>query len=391
MIFLGTLFPENMEQEIFHNSKVGISNAANSLQWSMIRGIEANSSESLIIINVLPVGTWPRKYRQLHLPDREWQYNNARCHEVGGLNIPVIKQLSRARKIRKLLRRYSDEHEVIIFTAYLPFLRACYNLQDKKTTAVITDIPEYYDIHQVSQLRKTARKIHNKFVYHYMAAVNRFVLLTEQMKKLLHVGTRPYMVMEGICDARNIPAAEQHKSSFSLLYSGRLNKRYGLGMLLDAIEKIDDPDLQLWLCGSGEMEEEIKEHSQIDSRIKYFGFLPYEDVLLLQQQASILINPRTNKGEYTKYSFPSKTMEYMAAGKPVIMYQLDGVPAEYAPYLFYIPEETSDSICQTIIKVRNMQPEIRNRIAQDAREFVVTQKNESVQMQRVLDFIKLSR
>ena len=295
-------------------------------------------------------------------------------------------------ELREIVKKYNEsEKEILVFSAYLPFLGACRNLgQSRKVTALITDIPEYYDMHQVSKLRELVRKLYNKLVYHYMKYVDRFVLLTEQMRVPLHGEKRPYIVMEGICDTRILPVRQEENMIFSLLYSGRLNKRYGLGMLLDAMKKIDDPNIQLWICGSGEMEVEIQEQAQIDSRIKFFGFLSHTDVLTLQQRASALINPRTNKGEYTKYSFPSKTMEYMASGRPVVMYHLDGIPTEYDPYLFYIPEETPDSICQTILKLREMEPKARAHVAKQAREFVINQKNESVQMKRVLDFIKLS-
>lgn len=392
MIFLGTLFPEEKEQEMIERSKAGVSNAANSFQWNMIRGIQENTDEPLIVIHVLPIGTWPRNYRKFYLRDQTWQYSGVLCHEVGGPNIPVIKQLVRTIKIHKLINAYSEEKEIIAFTAYLPFLRACCGLgNDRKVTAVITDIPEYYDMHQVSMWRKTARKLHNKLVYRYMAHVDRFVLLTEQMKEPLHVGDRPYIVMEGICDVQVPATSKENNTTFSLLYTGRLNKRYGLEALMDAVEKIDDPNLELWFCGSGEMEAEIQARSRKDARIKYFGFLPHEKIRMLQQSASVLVNPRTNKGAYTQYSFPSKTMEYMAAGKPVMMYRLDGIPAEYDPYLFYIPEETVDSICQTILRLRALTPEDRLQAGEQARAFVINQKNKTVQMRRVLNFLLRSR
>lgn len=392
MIFLGTLFPEEREKELISNSKAGISNAGNSFQWKMIHGIQENTNDPLTIINVLPVGTWPKHYGIFHLRDHLWKNADVVCHEIGSINIPIIKQVMRTIKIRNLLKQHKNEAEILVFTAYLPFLCACSTLSSaQKITAVITDLPEFYDMHQVSALRKLLRKIHNKIVYHYMKRVNRFVLLTEDMKEPLHVGNRPYIVMEGICDNLSPTADEDERTSFALLYAGRLNRRYGLENLLDAIERIDDSDVELWICGSGEMEAEIRERSQKDHRIKFFGFVSHEESLSLQQKASVLVNPRTNAEEYTKYSFPSKTIEYMAAGKPVMMYRLDGIPAEYDPYLFYIPEETVDSICETIIKLKEMTPEHRMQVASAAREFVISEKSSKTQMHRILSFIEGSK
>ena len=227
MIILGPLFPEEREQEIISASKRGVSNAANNFQWNLIKGIHANTDEPLIVINALPVGTWPKNFKIFHLKDTDWSCENIVGHEVGCWNIPLVKQFMRMRKVRAWLKKYPCESEVLIFTAYLPFLWAVNKLNPEyKVTAVITDIPEFYDMHRVSSFRKLLRRIHCKIVYHFMARVDRFILLTEQMAVPLHVGDRPYLVMEGMCgDVADEPPVSKPQP-FSMLYTGRLNRRY---------------------------------------------------------------------------------------------------------------------------------------------------------------------
>ena len=388
MIILGPLFPEEREQEIISASKRGVSNAANNFQWSLIKGIHANTDEPLIVINALPVGTWPKNFKIFRLKDTDWSCGSIVGHEVGCWNIPLVKQFIRMRKVRAWLKKYPCESELLIFTAYLPFLWAVNKLKPEyKVTAVITDIPEFYDMHQVSAFRKLLRKIHCKIVYHFMARIDRFILLTKQMAVPLHVGNRPYLVMEGMCgDVADEPPASKSQP-FSMLYTGRLNRRYGLELLLQAMKELHDPDIELWLCGSGEMEEEIRAYAAQDSRIRFFGFLPHEEAVQLQKQATVLVNPRTNQGEYTKYSFPSKTMEYMASGRPVMMFRLDGIPGEYDPFLTYIPEEGAASIRDTVESLRELSPSELDAMGARGREFVLKNKNRNVQMRRVLDFI----
>lgn len=252
---------------------------------------------------------------------------------------------------------------------------------------MITDIPEFYDMHQVSAFRRLLRRIHCKIVYHFMKRVDRFVLLTEQMAIPLHVGSRPYLVMEGMCADAAAEMTVPKAQKFSVLYTGRLNRRYGLELLLQAVKEWQDTDVELWLCGSGEMEEEIRAYAAQDSRIRFFGFLPHEEAVQLQKKATVLVNPRTNQGEYTKYSFPSKTMEYMASGRPVMMFRLDGIPGEYDPFLTYIPEESAASIRDTAESLRKLSPSELDEMGARGREFVLKNKNRNVQMRRVLDFI----
>lgn len=388
MIILGPLFPEKREQEIISASKRGVSNAANNFQWNLIKGIQANTDEQLIIINALPVGTWPKNFKTLRLKDTDWVYGNIVGHEVGCWNIPIIKQFMRMRKVRAWLKKYPCESELLIFTAYLPFLWAVSKLNSNyKVTAVITDIPEFYDMHQVSTFRRFLRRIHCKIVYHFMSRVDRFILLTEQMSVPLHVGNRPYLVMEGMCGDVAAESQVLKSQPFSMLYTGRLNRRYGLELLLQAMKELKDPNIELWLCGSGEMEDEIRMCAAQDPRIRFFGFLPHEEAVRLQQRATVLVNPRTNQGEYTKYSFPSKTMEYMASGRPVMMFRLDGMPGEYDPFLTYIPEESAASIRDTVESLKEVSPSDLDAMGAKGREFVLKNKNRNVQMRRVLNFI----
>lgn len=384
MIFLGPLYEREQENEILKKSHVAVSNAGNTFQWNIIDGILENRPEKLKIINVLPVGTWG-KYSELLLPNRKWKYKNYECEEVGCVNLPVIKQCMRAWRIARMLNN-SNDNEIVICTAYLPFLKAAYKLgREKKVTAIITDIPEYYDMHRVSRIRKLLRIVHNRIVYRYMQRVDRFVLLTEQMAEPLQVGNRPYIVMEGICSEKNMPAHEERNNS--ILYTGRLNFRYGLENLIDAFGKIDDETAELWICGSGEMEKDILRAAEQDSRIKFMGFKSHTEICKLQKKAAVLVNPRNNSGEYTKYSFPSKTMEYMASGTPVVMYKLEGVPAEYDKYLIYADSDSSDGLKESLEWALNMSAQEREMFGQKAARYVTNNKNACVQAKRILEFI----
>ena len=87
----------------------------------------------------------------------------------------------------------------------------------------------------------------------------------------------------------------------------------------------------------------IKEAVLKDRRIKYLGQIDPMKAKEWQNKADVLINPRMNNEEYTKYSFPSKTIEYLMTGKPVVAYKLDGMKDIYSDFLYVVPEN-EDSI-----------------------------------------------
>jgi len=384
MIVLGCLFDRNKDKEIFGLSKTSVSNAANTYQWNLIDGLKEVLSEKLSIINVLPVGTYPKRYKKLFLPTRKWNYGDSQNIEVGSINLPVIKQAMRARTVKKLLKK-SDDKNIIIYSAYEPFLRACYKLDKSyNISLVVTDLPEYYDLQKVSSLRSKLRTLNNKYVYKYMKRIDSFVLLTEEMKYPLNVGNRPYTVVEGIAsDACGEAVKPKDTDKKVILYTGTLNYKFGIKNLIDAFMSIDDENYELWICGGGEAETYIKE--QNNQRIKFFGYVRKSEVYEMQKEATVLVNPRQNEGGYTKYSFPSKTMEYMASGLPVIMYKLSGIPDEYDKHLNYIPDNSVEAMKNKIIEICSLPLEEREAKGFAARKFVLGEKNAKKQAQKIMD------
>lgn len=385
MVFLGCLFNPDRENEYLQTSKTSLSNAANTFQWNLINGFYKND-KNVTILNVLPVGTFPNQYKKLWLKSREWEKNGHCNYEIGCINLPFIKQYQRYVRTRKLLRASKDKN-IIIYSAYAPFLKAIYKLDKSyKVTVIITDLPEFYDLGKTSSLKRYLRKTNNKRLYKYLERVDRFVVLTEQMIAPLHIGSRPYIVIEGISDGKSVRPGLPTKKS--ILYTGTLHKQFGILTLLEAFSGIEDPSAELWICGGGDCKGAVEAAAKKDNRIKFFGYVSKEKVKELQGKAFMLINPRQNKGEYTKYSFPSKTMEYMLSGKPVLMYRLDGIPADYDPYLNYIegnsPEDMKNAICW-ILNADN--DEIANR-AKAAAKFVMENKNSVSQAKKIIEFME---
>lgn len=393
VIFLGPLYPCNRELEVKEKSGSKISNAPNVFQWNLLNGLYKLLGNNLQVINVLPVGIWKREYKDLVLRDGKWVCNGVNGVEIGCINLPVIKQFQRFQRVKKILKKAADENtEIIIYSAYMPFLKAAFSLPKAiKITAIVTDLPEFYDLGETTKMHKLMRTIQNQMVYKYLERVNRFVVLTKQMREPLKIGERPWICIEGICNTNCKNPKVTNDGKKAVLYSGTLHYRYGIKNLLNAFEEIEDGDVELWICGSGEAESEIRELVAKDNRIKFFGLCTQSEVAVLRSRASILVNPRTNDGEYTAYSFPSKTMEYMTSGKPIVMYKLDGIPDEYDRYLNYVntQQDYASGLKSALLNVLENYGFMLRKAAL-ARQFVLETKNEDAQARRILDFISFN-
>lgn len=392
MIFLGCLFDRSKEKYYLSKSKNGLSNAVNTFQWNLIEGFNANSGEPIKIFNVLPVGIFPFQYKEFILKSNQWFYKDSQNFEIGCINIPFIKQYQRYRTCRKLLNN-SEDKNIIIYSTYYPFLKAVYKLDKSySVTLIVTDLPEFYDLGKTSFVKRFLRKRNNTKIYKCMERVDKFVLLTEQMKEPLRLNGRPYTVVEGICSndiSENVPnTAEKEKI---ILYTGTLHRKFGVANLLKAFAMIENSNYRLWLCGSGDAQDEIEKAAREDARIKFFGYVDKKTVKDLQNKATLLVNPRQNNDEFTKYSFPSKTMEYMLSGKPVLMYKLDGIPNEYDKYLYYFDGDEIEQITEKIIEICEKPDYELRKFGKKAQEFVSKEKNPYCQAKKIINLLESIR
>ena len=171
------------------------------------------------------------------------------------------------------------------------------------------------------------------------------------------------------------------------MYAGTLYKKYGIDTLIEVYEQLDT-DYELWIMGAGDYEEEIKKKAESNPMIKFFGVVSREEVMRREQEASLLLNIRNPKDEYTKYSFPSKMIEYMLSGTPVFTTKLPGFPADYDEYLYYNEEYTQEGLIRDLKKVLSLPEEELKEKGKRASEFVRNYKNCERQMAMVVEFIK---
>ena len=221
-----------------------------------------------------------------------------------------------------------------------------------------------------------------------MQHLDRYILLTEAMKVI--AADKPAMLLDCIVDEsmiNNIDAVRSEKDDMPhVLYAGKLHKEFGLDILENAIRLVKTSCI-FDIYGDGNYMEQLKACAALNKNVRIHGIVPLEEVLQSEFNASVLINPRTSAGAFTKYSFPSKTAEYMLAGVPVVMFRLPGVSAEYEEYLCFANEETPESLACKIDEVLSKNHAEWCEIGKKAKKFVIANKRNDMQAQRVLDFI----
>lgn len=393
-LFLGLQYDRSLEVEYLKKSNIGLQGAPNTFQWAVVDGFIENGAH-VQLFNTVPVGAYPKYYNELRLPTRDWEYRGIQCTEIGYANLPVIKQVSRKhgfiKHIKKWIESSDDAKTIVAYSPYVPFLQAFRwvkrHYPEVKVSVIITDLYGKNGLPRSNRISAVLFELYRKKIDSLTKYVDSFTLLTEAMKVPLGIGKRPYTIVEGVYGSQTEPPSVQKTDKKVILYTGSLNYAFGIEDLLNAFSLIDSPDYELWVCGEGEAKEAIIEMAKEDSRIKFYGFVPKMKALELQQQATVLINPRKNDMEYTKYSFPSKTIEYMASGIPVVMYKLDGIPDEYDEYLSYIEGDSTEDIKKALVSVCELPAGKRAELGKRAKEFILNEKNCKKQVGKILEML----
>ncbi len=319
-----------------------------------------------------------------------------KCRWLKTVNIPVLKQLTRRLDaIRSLKRWLSRNHtDGVIFTYSIPpFLVGSilkyakrYNV---KVFAIIPDLLRDMYINENAKSPLTYLK--NKYLspaLKLQGEYDGYIYLTDEMSKVVAPG-KPYIVMEGIADTSlTIPVSMDEKSNItSIMYAGMLHEKYGIINLLDAFERLECDNAELWLFGDGTAVAEIISRSEKNPRIKYFGSVSRDKILDFERKATLLVNPRSPEDEFTKYSFPSKTVEYMLSGTPLVTTRLKGIPDDYNNFVFMCDSNTPEDLSRCISDALAHNRDELIEFGKQAQKFIIEEKNSTKQAAKILDFL----
>lgn len=258
----------------------------------------------------------------------------------------------------------------------------------RKSIIIVTDLPVFLQNESKTILDKFRTWRANRQYENMIQIASEYVFLTEQMNLLLNKENKPYVVIEGFVDInmKNVEKAQENISDKKIcLYSGAISKQFGLEMLVEGFIRANINNSELHLYGNGDYVDELEQICNKHSFIKYFGIIANEDVVRKQIEATLLINPRPTNEEYTKYSFPSKNMEYMASETPVLTTKLPGMPDEYLNICYIIDDESINGIKNSLINVLGKTNEELKLMGNKAKKFVLKEKNNIIQAKKILN------
>lgn len=330
---------------IVHPSEVskfaGISPAANKWQISLIECLQSIGWE-LTILSYIPNSIFPKG--KFHVPPFRGKKTNFKTRQVGYFNVPFIRPLSLLKNHLSALEWEKDFDVVITYNNSFQNVKIGNYLKQKKCLWVsIVAEEEYVEGPDLTvflsygYFRKAS--IHNKM--HLDGGVENFI------------GSEVYNLNKKV-----------------LLFSGALNKWTGIEKFALSFSRLNIPGCELHIYGKGNSAI-INELVIGQSNIVMKGFV--SDLTLEEacRNAFAFINPRPTDILGGETNFPSKVLEYLRYGKPILSSKTAGMAPYYENLLFYYDPNNPESLVKEIDKLLSVNADDKNALNKKIEDFCI--------------------
>jgi glycosyltransferase involved in cell wall biosynthesis len=361
ILFLGFYLPDFVYDNALQNDKSPaiqtkkfISSFSKVLEYDDRLDIEYVSTRA---ISTFPSNSQKFVYNGLY----GTQPNKKNVFEISFINITGLKLISRfISSLFTILNKSKNKKydTLLVYSVHLPFLLTgliASRLFGYKLVGLWTDPPA--KTNSSNLIIKFVRSIESFISKKVMAKFDKSIVLSKHLA-LDYNPRHPFFVLEGILDSSNLlddnnldkKKCLDKNCPIVITYAGTIVRDYGIEQLVKAVGFFDEGEVYLNLYGAGCLARELEVLHPRNVFLK--GFVGPHAIGKILKESHFLMNCRSPKDSFTKYSFPSKTIEYMSSGTPVIMTMLDGIPETYREFVIALdsnePEEIYEALKHSI-------------------------------------------
>ena len=360
----------------------------------LINGFSEIENVNITAVSLLP---YPNMHKGIikALSERE---GNTNFEYITYINYPILRQATLLISSFLKVKNTSNIKDTVIICDVLNISLAISavsvaKITGKKTIGIVTDVPGLMVINEEnnSLFINIKNRLLSKINLMVISNFDSYIFLTQQMNEVLNLECKPYAIIEGMVDFEMDKVINELSKKYEkkiCLYAGILSKKYGVDRLVQSFLKLNMNDVELHLYGNGPYEDELTEICKANTNIHFYGIKPNDYIVQEEMKATLLINPRPTNEEYTKYSFPSKNMEYMVSGTPILTTKLPGMPEDYYPFVYLIEDETTQGLTKTLEEILSKTREELQEKGKSAKRFVLKHKNNITQTKKIMGLIE---
>ena len=399
IVFASSVCSKNMYKKVFELRNKKLIDPMQKFLDQLISGIADNKKIKVTCISGIPVSASSVSKRLFK--KQEERLNNITYIYTGFINGKILRYITSfitcfVNAFFVFRKSKKNKEQVVLICDPLVFhiskaARVAAKLCNIKKIAIITDIPIWateMKQYSYSLLRKKLQRLYESFAMKEIKRYDGFINLTESMSSIVNPLKKPEIILEGSVNffEEQFEKNKIKKGKRIILYAGGVYEKYGIKNLVEAFIKAKINNTELHIYGEGEYVEKLKKVCSAHKNIRYCGCKLNSEMRKYESEATLLVNPRFSKEEYTKYSFPSKTLEYMSSGTPVLTTKLKGIPKDYDKYLFWFDDESIEGMSEKLKQILQLSAEELDRFGKCAKDYVMKNKNNIIQGKRIIEF-----
>jgi glycosyltransferase involved in cell wall biosynthesis len=389
---LGFTVPDDVMASILERDPV-MPIQTHAFGWTLV-GALREAGAQVTLLSSAPVTNYPRMPQLLFRPG-PFSARGVEGRSLGFVNLIVAKHATRFVSCLwtglRAMHRWRTQVLLIhgVHSPYLWFGVLARWLAGVRTVVVLTDPPGVV-LDSDGHVAKALKSLDIAVVRSALRKVDGVVALTAALAEDFAPGV-PNLILEGIVGAQLTRLDRSAGTGVTLMYAGGLTAEYGVERLVDAVKGLGDRDLTLRTVGKGPLAGWIDEQADRDDRIRRPAYLTRDEVLAEYASATLLVQPRPVDQQFVRYSFPSKLLEYLASGTPVLTTRLSGIPDDYNDHVYWIDDDSVEGIRAGIAAALDAPEEDRVRKGRAAAEFVRSTRSAAAQGRRIVDFLRARR
>jgi glycosyltransferase involved in cell wall biosynthesis len=395
VLFVGQLFPEWMLSTILEQEIPPIQTQR--FGKALVATLRAGFNENVEVLSTAPLVDFPHS-RLLFAPRAEWSIDNKiQATMVSFLNLTVLKHLTRftatfAFVSRWILKNKNSRRIIILLGVQSCKLWGVLFAQIFAPCITVSYLTDDLGISlnwERSLLRKM-RQIDVILMKWGLQEVSGIIAMTPDLAEKL-APDRPVLIMPTIAQSTpNTVTTNPYNSkddTFNITYTGKLSHTYGLDLLLETFRQANRSNWRLLISGWGELEDAVRDFARNNSQVEYFGFLNAAELSELRQRADVFINPKLTSAFTSSLAFPSKIVEYLSTGKPVVSTDLPIFDHEFRQHLIIAQSDSPEELIRCLDQIMSWDDHQRESWRLQTLRFLNEELSPGIQGARIRGFI----
>ena len=239
-----------------------------------------------------------------------------------------------------------------------------------------------------SFLKKNLANLYFQLGMRYLNTIDGIILFNEEAYKEMKLSI-PFLISKVGINEESIVSEvylRKSKGEFRIVYSGTLIEYNSIRTLIETLSYLEGQNIVLDIYGDGPLKKYVENCVQRSNNIIYHGLVSNNQINSAIKQADLLINLRDTENYISKFAFPSKLIQYMASGIPVLTTKVLN-ENEFCKATFTIDDLDSKKIKDLIIYIKN-HPILQTQKSEYAKEYIKEKFLWSKIIGNVIQFLK---